>query len=125
MMLDMNQVYKTFNAGTINEKKALTGLDIHLQEGDFVQVIGGNGAGKSTMLNCLAGMFPIDQGSIQIDGQDVTRLPEFKRAKLIGRVFQDPMMGTAANMDIEGNLALALRRGERRTLRWGDRKSVV
>ena len=115
----MNQVYKTFNAGTINEKKALTGLDIHLQEGDFVQVIGGNGAGKSTMLNCLAGMFPIDQGSIQIDGQDVTRLPEFKRAKLIGRVFQDPMMGTAANMDIEGNLALALRRGERRTLRWG------
>ncbi|MCI9456199.1 MAG: ATP-binding cassette domain-containing protein [Oscillospiraceae bacterium] len=118
-MLDMNQVYKTFNAGTINEKKALTGLDIHLQEGDFVQVIGGNGAGKSTMLNCLAGMFPIDQGSIQIDGQDVTRLPEFKRAKLIGRVFQDPMMGTAANMDIEGNLALALRRGERRTLRWG------
>ncbi len=119
MMLDMNQVYKTFNAGTINEKKALTGLDIHLQEGDFVQVIGGNGAGKSTMLNCLAGMFPIDQGSIQIDGQDVTRLPEFKRAKLIGRVFQDPMMGTAANMDIEGNLALALRRGERRTLRWG------
>ena len=119
MMLDMNQVYKTFNAGTINEKKALTGLDIHLEEGDFVQVIGGNGAGKSTMLNCLAGMFPIDQGSIQIDGQDVTRLPEFKRAKLIGRVFQDPMMGTAANMDIEGNLALALRRGERRTLRWG------
>ena len=119
MMLDMNQVYKTFNAGTINEKKALTGLDIHLQEGDFVQVIGGNGAGKSTMLNCLAGMFPIDQGSIQIDGQDVTRLPEFKRAKLIGRVFQDPMMGTAATMDIEGNLALALRRGERRTLRWG------
>ena len=119
MMLDMNQVYKTFNAGTINEKKALTGLDIHLQEGDFVQVIGGNGAGKSTLLNAIAGMFPIDQGSIQIDGQDVTRLPEFKRAKLIGRVFQDPMMGTAANMDIEGNLALALRRGERRTLRWG------
>ncbi len=119
MMLDMNQVYKTFNAGTINEKKALTGLDIHLQEGDFVQVIGGNGAGKSTMLNCLAGMFPIDRGSIQIDGQDVTRLPEFKRAKLIGRVFQDPMMGTAANMNIEENLALALRRGEKRTLRWG------
>lgn len=118
-MLDINQVYKTFNAGTINEKKALTGLDIHLQEGDFVQVIGGNGAGKSTMLNCLAGMFPVDQGSIQIDGQDVTRLPEFKRAKLIGRVFQDPMMGTAANMNIEENLALALRRGEKRTLRWG------
>ena len=89
-MLDINQVYKTFNAGTINEKKALTGLDIHLQEGDFVQVIGGNGAGKSTMLNCLAGMFPVDQGTIQIDGQDVTRLPEFKRAKLIGRVFQVP-----------------------------------
>lgn len=118
-MLDINQVYKTFNVGTINEKKALTGLDIHLQEGDFVQVIGGNGAGKSTMLNCLAGMFPVDQGSIQIDGQDVTRLPEFKRAKLIGRVFQDPMMGTAANMNIEENLALALRRGEKRTLRWG------
>jgi putative ABC transport system ATP-binding protein len=118
-MLDINQVYKTFNAGTINEKKALTGLDIHLQEGDFVQVIGGNGAGKSTMLNCLAGMFPVDQGTIQIDGQDVTRLPEFKRAKLIGRVFQDPMMGTAANMNIEENLALALRRGEKRTLRWG------
>ncbi len=118
-MLDINQVYKTFNAGTINEKKALTGLDIHLQEGDFVQVIGGNGAGKSTMLNCLAGMFPVDQGTIQIDGQDVTRLPEFKRAKLIGRVSQDPMMGTAANMNIEENLALALRRGEKRTLRWG------
>lgn len=118
-MLDINQVYKTFNVGTINEKKALSGLDIHLQEGDFVQVIGGNGAGKSTMLNCLAGMFPVDQGSIQIDGRDVTRLPEFKRAKLIGRVFQDPMMGTAANMNIEENLALALRRGERRTLKWG------
>lgn len=121
-MLDINQVYKTFNAGTINEKKALTGLDIHLEEGDFVQVIGGNGAGKSTMLNCLAGMFPVDQGSIYIDGNDVTRLPEFKRANLIGRVFQDPMMGTASNINIEENLALALRRGEKRTLRWGVTK---
>lgn len=116
--LDITNVHKTFNPGTINEKKALDGLELHLQDGDFVQIIGGNGAGKSTMLNCLAGMFPVDEGKIVIDGQDVTGLPEYKRAALLGRVFQDPMMGTAANMNLEENLALALHRGRRRGLRW-------
>ena len=118
-MLDINQIHKTFNAGTINEKKALNGLDLHLQEGDFVTVIGGNGAGKSTMLNAIAGTWLVDEGSIVIDGIDVTRLSEHKRAKYLGRVFQDPMTGTAASMQIEENLALAARRGKSRTLRIG------
>ena len=118
-MLEINHVVKTFNPGTITEKRALTDLDLHLESGDFVTVIGGNGAGKSTMLNAVAGVFPVDQGSITIDGVDVTRLPEYKRAKYLGRVFQDPMIGTAATMDIEENLALAYRRGQKRTLRWG------
>lgn len=117
-MLEIKGVYKTFNAGTINEKKALNGINLTLNDGDFVTVIGGNGAGKSTMLNMIAGVYPVDRGSITIDGIDVTRLPEHKRAKYLGRVFQDPMMGTAADMWIEENLALAGRRGEKRTLRW-------
>lgn len=115
-MLDIINVEKTFNPGTINEKKALNGINLHLDEGDFVTVIGGNGAGKSTMLNMIAGVYPVDCGNIIIDGIDVTRLPEFKRAKYLGRVFQDPMTGTAADMQIEENLALAARRGKRRTL---------
>jgi putative ABC transport system ATP-binding protein len=119
----MNDIHKTFNAGTINEKKALTNVNLHLQPGDFVTVIGGNGAGKSTLLNSLAGVFPIDHGIIMIDDQDVTNLIEFRRSKFIGRVFQDPMMGTAANMNIEENLALANRRGKRRTLHWGITKA--
>lgn len=118
-MLDINQIHKTFNAGTVNEKKALNGLDLHLQEGDFVTVIGGNGAGKSTMLNAIAGTWLVDEGSIVIGGIDVTRLSEHKRAKYLGRVFQDPMTGTAASMQIEENLALAARRGKSRTLRIG------
>ena len=118
-MLELKSVCKTFNAGTINEKKALQNLSLHLKPGDFVTVIGGNGAGKSTMLNAIAGVWPVDSGSIIIDGVDVTGQPEHKRAAYIGRVFQDPMMGTAPNMQIEENLALALRRGKRRTLRWG------
>ena len=118
-MLDINQIHKTFNAGTVNEKKALNGLDLRLQEGDFVTVIGGNGAGKSTMLNAIAGTWLVDEGSIVIDGIDVTRLSEHKRAKYLGRVFQDPMTGTAASMQIEENLALAARRGKSRTLRIG------
>lgn len=118
-MLDINQISKTFNAGTVNEKKALSGLELHLKEGDFVTVIGGNGAGKSTMLNAIAGTWPVDEGSILIDGIDVTRLPEHKRAVYLGRVFQDPMTGTAASMQIEENLALASRRGKRRVLRVG------
>ena len=115
-MLDIKNVEKTFNPGTINEKKALNGINLHLDEGDFVTVIGGNGAGKSTMLNMIAGVYPVDCGSIVIDGIDVTDLPEYKRAKYLGRVFQDPMTGTAADMQIEENLALAARRGKRRTL---------
>lgn len=118
-MLDIVNVEKTFNHGTINEKKALNGINLHLDEGDFVTVIGGNGAGKSTMLNMVAGVYPVDCGSIVIDGVDVTRLPEYKRAKYLGRVFQDPMTGTAADMQIEENLALAARRGKKRTLRAG------
>ena len=118
-MLDIKNVEKTFNPGTINEKKALNNINLHLDEGDFVTVIGGNGAGKSTMLNMVAGVYPVDCGSIVIDGVDVTRLPEYKRAKYLGRVFQDPMTGTAADMQIEENLALAARRGKRRTLRPG------
>lgn len=118
-MLEIQNICKTFNPGTINEKVALSGLSLTLADGDFVTVIGGNGAGKSTMLNAVAGVYPVDAGSISIDGQDVTRLPEHRRARFIGRVFQDPMMGTAASMGIEENLALALRRGQRRGLRWG------
>ena len=118
-MLEIKNVYKTFNAGTVNEKVALKGLDLTLEDGDFVTVIGGNGAGKSTMLNAVAGVWPVDMGKILIDGQDVTRLSEHQRAKYIGRVFQDPMMGTAGNMGIEENLAMAYRRGRTRTLRWG------
>ena len=118
-MLDVHQVYKTFNPGTVNEKTALNGVDLHLDEGDFVTVIGGNGAGKSTLLNAVAGVWPVDRGSITIGGVDVTHMPEHKRARYIGRVFQDPMMGTAATMQIEENLALAMRRGRKRTLRTG------
>ena len=122
-MLKIENVHKTFNAGTVNEKKALQGLNLHIQEGDFVTVIGGNGAGKSTMLNAITGVFGVDSGKILIDGVDVTHLPEYKRAKFIGRVFQDPMMGTAATMWIEENLALASRRGNPRTLRSGITKA--
>ena len=118
-MLQMNNIYKTFNVGTVNEKTALRNLSLTLEDGDFVTVIGGNGAGKSTMLNAIAGTWPVDNGSIVIDGIDVTKLPEYKRAKFLGRVFQDPMTGTAATMEIEENLALAMRRGESRTLRKG------
>ena len=118
-MLIIENVRKVFNEGTINEKVALNGLNLHLKKGDFVTVIGGNGAGKSTMLNSVAGVYGVDEGRIVIDGKDVTRLPEYKRAKFIGRVFQDPMMGTAATMQIEENLALAARRGKLRTLRSG------
>ena len=117
-MLELKNIHKTFNPGTINEKIALNGVDLKLEEGDFVTVIGGNGAGKSTMLNAIAGVWPVDEGSIIIDGADVTGLPDYKRAKLIGRVFQDPMTGTAATMQIEENLAIANRRGLRRGLKW-------
>ena len=122
-MLKIENVCKTFNAGTVNEKVALQGLTLHLKEGDFVTVIGGNGAGKSTMLNAVTGVFGMDSGKILIDGVDVSHLPEYKRAKFIGRVFQDPMMGTAATMQIEENLALAARRGKPRTLRIGITKA--
>lgn len=117
-MLKLNGVYKTFNKGTINEKRALNGVNLTLNEGDFVTIIGGNGAGKSTLLNSICGVFSVDRGSIVIDGVDVTRFPEHKRAKYLGRVFQDPMMGTAADMWIEENMSLAYRRGKRRGLRW-------
>ncbi|MEA4894220.1 MAG: ATP-binding cassette domain-containing protein [Oscillospiraceae bacterium] len=122
-MLELCSVKKAFNLGTINEKQALCGIELHLDKGDFVTVIGGNGAGKSTMLNAIAGVWPVDEGSISIGGFNVTALPEHKRAQFIGRVFQDPMMGTAANMGIEENLALALRRGRKRNLRWGVTKA--
>ena len=122
-MLKIENVCKTFNAGTVNEKVALQGLNLHLKEGDFVTVIGGNGAGKSTMLNAVTGVFGVDSGKILIDGVDVSHLPEYRRAKYIGRVFQDPMMGTAATMQIEENLALAARRGKPRTLRIGITKA--
>ena len=122
-MLELHQVCKTFNPGTVNEKAALNHLSLTLEEGDFVTVIGGNGAGKSTMLNAISGVWPVDEGTIRIDGVDVTELSEHRRAVYLGRVFQDPMVGTAGNMTIEENLALAARRGEKRTLRWGIRKS--
>ena len=118
-MLEIKNVRKTFNKNTINEKKALNGINLHLDEGDFVTVIGGNGAGKSTMLNMIAGDYPIDSGKIEIDGVNISREPEYKRARYIGRVFQDPMMGTAAGMEIQENMALAFRRGQRRGLGWG------
>jgi putative ABC transport system ATP-binding protein len=121
-MLKITGLEKTFEAGTINEKKALCGIDLTLSEGDFVTVIGGNGAGKSTLLNAIAGVFPIDQGHIFLGDQEITRLPEHKRARLLGRVFQDPMMGTAADMGLQENLALAYRRGQHRTLKWGITK---
>ena len=118
-MLEIKNVRKTFNKNTINEKKALNGINLHLDEGDFVTVIGGNGAGKSTMLNMIAGVYPIDSGKIEIDGVNISREPEYKRARYIGSVFQDPMMGTAAGMEIQENMALAFRRGQRRGLGWG------
>ena len=121
-MLELQSISKTFHPGTIHAKKALQNLSLSLNDGDFVTVIGGNGAGKSTLLNAIAGVWPVDEGSILIDGVDVTGLPEYKRAAFIGRVFQDPMLGTAPNMQIEENLALALRRGKKRTLRWGVTK---
>ncbi|MDD6604613.1 MAG: ABC transporter ATP-binding protein [Oscillospiraceae bacterium] len=122
-MLEIKEIWKTFNAGTVNEKQALRGVSLTLNDGDFCTVIGGNGAGKSTMLNAVAGTFPVDAGTISIGGTDVTHLPEFKRAKFIGRVFQDPMMGTAPTMQIIENLALAARRGQNRGLKWGITKA--
>lgn len=119
-MLELINIHKTFNKGTVNEKKALRGLSLKLNEGDFTTIIGGNGAGKSTMLNAISGVWAIDEGQILIDGEDITKLPEFKRAKFLGRVFQDPMTGTAATMSINENMALANRRGKSRTLRPGN-----
>lgn len=118
-MLSVNGVYKTFNIDTVNEKTALRNISLILDEGDFVTLIGGNGSGKSTLLNCVAGVHPVDQGSIVIDSIDVTKFSEHRRAGILGRVFQDPMVGTAANMGIEENLALAFRRGKNRSLKWG------
>jgi len=122
-MFEVKNIHKTFNAGTVNEKHALRGVSLTLNDGDFATVIGGNGAGKSTLLNAVAGVWPVDSGSISIDGMDLTHMPEHKRAQYIGRVFQDPMQGTAATMQIEENLALAARRGKRRTLRPGITKA--
>lgn len=122
-MLEIKNVYKTFNAGTINEKVALDGLNLTLNDGDYVTIIGGNGAGKSTMLNMITGVFPVDSGEIVIDGENITGLPEHKRAKYFGRVFQDPMTGTAADMQIEENMAIAARRGKPRTLSFGIKKT--
>ena len=120
-MLEIKNIYKTFNEGTINEKKVFEGLSLTLEEGDFVTVIGGNGAGKSTMLNIVAGAYPVDEGQIIIDGTDVTRLPEYKRASFIGRVFQDPRMGTASDMWVEENMSIADSRGHNRGVRWAIR----
>ena len=121
-MLKIDNIHKTFNRGTINEKHALNGVCLSLEEGDFVTVIGGNGAGKSTTLNAVAGVWPIDSGRIYIGGDDVSRLSEYRRARYLGRVFQDPMTGTAATMSIEENMAIAARRGESRGLSWGITK---
>jgi putative ABC transport system ATP-binding protein len=118
-MLNIIDIHKTFNLGTINEKAALNGVDLHLDKGDFCTIIGGNGAGKSTMLNAVAGVWPVDKGAILLNGKNITGLPEHKRAGFLGRVFQDPMTGTAASMEIEENLALASRRGKSRKLSWG------
>ena len=117
-MLELKNISKTFFPGTINEKKALRGVDLHMETGDFITIIGGNGAGKSTLLNSIAGVFPIDEGSITIDDVELTQMPEHQRARYIGRVFQDPMMGTAAGMMIEENLAIAARRGKTPGLKW-------
>lgn len=122
-MLTIANVRKTFNKGTVNEKKALNGINLHLNPGDFVTIIGGNGAGKSTMLNMIAGVYPIDSGKIIIDDVNISREPEHKRARYIGRVFQDPMRGTAAGMEIQENLAMAFRRGQKRGLSWGIKAS--
>ena len=123
-MLEIKNIYKTFNAGTINEKKALQGLNLTLQDGEFCTVIGGNGAGKSTMMNAVAGVWPVDSGAILVDGVDISGLCEYQRASMLGRVFQDPMTGTAADMQIVENLALAARRGSRRSfLKWGVPKA--
>ncbi|MGN0771981.1 MAG: ATP-binding cassette domain-containing protein, partial [Christensenellales bacterium] len=122
-MLKLTNIHKTFNIGTINEKKALNGLNLDMAEGDFVTVIGGNGAGKSTMLNIISGVFLPEEGSVEINGKDITKYPEYKRAAMLGRVFQDPMVGTAANMSIIENLALANRRGKKRGLGWGVTKA--
>ena len=122
-MLELSGIHKTFNIGTVNEKKALIDLNLKVNEGDFITVIGGNGAGKSTMLNVIAGVFPPEQGVITLDGVNVTKMAEHRRAGMIGRVFQDPMVGTAGNMNIEENLALANRRGKFRGLGWGVKKS--
>jgi putative ABC transport system ATP-binding protein len=121
-MLDIQNVTKTFNAKTVNERVALNNISLHLDDEDFVTVIGGNGAGKSTLLNAIAGVWPVDSGNIVVDGTDLTGIAEYKRAALLGRVFQDPMMGTAATMQIEENLALAARRGKKRTLKAGITK---
>lgn len=121
-MLKLSHVKKTFNRGTVTEKRALTGVDLELADGDFVTIIGGNGAGKSTLLNMIAGVYPIDSGTVELDGEDISRLSEPARAKYLGRVFQDPMRGTAADMQIDENLALARRRGQHRGLRWGITK---
>ncbi|WMC93255.1 ABC transporter ATP-binding protein [Kineothrix sp. MB12-C1] len=118
-MLNIVDIHKTFNLGTINEKAALNGVDLHLDKGDFCTIIGGNGAGKSTTLNAIAGVWPVDRGAILLNGQNITGLPEHKRAGFLGRVFQDPMTGTAASMEIQENLALAARRGKSRKLGWG------
>ena len=122
-MLEITGLKKVFNRGTVNEKVALNGLNITVNDGDFVTVIGGNGAGKSTMLNAICGVFPVDEGKIVLDGNDITALPEYKRAKFLGRVFQDPMMGTSPNMEIQENLALAFRSGKSRLLRPGITKA--
>lgn len=122
-MLELKGIKKTFNAGTINEKVALKGIDLVLNDGDFVTVIGGNGAGKSTLLNAIAGVWRLDCGSVLLDGHDLTHMPEYKRAKFLGRVFQDPMMGTASDMQIDENLAIAKMRGKRHTLSWGVKKA--
>lgn len=121
-MLEIQNLHKTFNPGTINEKVALNGVDLNLNPGDFITIIGGNGAGKSTTLNAIAGLWPVDEGKIIVDGVDITRLSEHKRASYLGRVFQDPMTGTAATMSIEENMAIAARRGEHRGLGWGITK---
>ena len=121
-MLEIQDIHKTFNPGTINEKVALNGVNLNLNPGDFVTIIGGNGAGKSTTLNAIAGLWPVDQGKIIVDGKDITKLPEHKRAGYLGRVFQDPMTGTAATMSIDENMAIAARRGMHRGLKWGITK---
>ena len=121
-MLELIDLCKTFHPGTVNQKTALCGLNLTINDGDFITVIGGNGAGKSTLLNAIAGVFPLDGGKVVIDGTDVTNTSEYRRAKFLGRVFQDPMTGTAGNMQIEENLALAARRGKPRGLRWGITK---